>query len=126
MQQYLKQFTNHSQYESYIATDYVKPNVSYCVQQNEVHYNPWVRDYSKEYLTFEVVEGGTITFRASNANIAKTISYSTDNGETWTELTTTTSAQSLGGTLNVGDKVLVKGNNATYGDYSSYTNNKFG
>ena len=42
MQQYLKQFTNHSQYESYIATDYAKPNVSYCVQQNEVHYNPIV------------------------------------------------------------------------------------
>ena len=42
MQQYLKQFTNHSQYESYIATDYAKPNVSYCEDQNEVHYNPWV------------------------------------------------------------------------------------
>ena len=127
MQQYLKQFTNHSQYESYInGNDAVLPNVSLCVQQDEVHYNPWFRDYSKEYLTFEVVESGTITLRASNASIAKTISYSTDNGETWTELTATTSAQSLGGTLNVGDKVLVKGNNATYGDYSSYNNNKFG
>lgn len=26
---YLKKFENHSQYESYIATDFVKPNVSY-------------------------------------------------------------------------------------------------
>lgn len=40
MGKYLKKFENHSQYESYIATDYAKPNVSYCVQQNEVHYNP--------------------------------------------------------------------------------------
>lgn len=37
---YLKKFENHSQYESYIATDYAKPNVSICVQENHVHYNP--------------------------------------------------------------------------------------
>lgn len=43
MQQYLKQFANHSQYESYINGNSVAlPNVSLCVQQNEVHYNPIV------------------------------------------------------------------------------------
>ena len=49
MQQYLKQFTNHSQYESYIATDFVKPNVSYCVAEGDVHYNPYVHDYADDY-----------------------------------------------------------------------------
>lgn len=81
-------------------------------------------DYSKQYLTFEVVNGGNITITASNANIAKTIQYSTDNGSTWTSLTTSTTAQELGGTLNVGDKVLVKGTNTTYGTSSDY--NSFG
>ena len=81
-------------------------------------------DYSKQYLTFEVVDGGNITITASNANIAKTIQYSTDNGSTWTSLTTSTTAQELGGTLNVGDKVLVKGTNTAYATSSYY--NSFG
>lgn len=81
-------------------------------------------DYSKQYLTFEVVDGGNITIKASNANAAKTIQYSTDNGSTWTSLTTSTTAQELGGALSVGDKVLVKGTNTTYGTNSNY--NSFG
>ena len=79
-------------------------------------------DYSKQYLTFEVVDGGNVTITASNADAAKTIQYSTDNGSTWTSLTTSTTAQELGGTLNVGDKVLVKGTNTVYGgtNYNSF------
>lgn len=71
-------------------------------------------DYSRQYLTFEVVEGGTIEFVATDASVSKTISYSLDNGETWTDLTSSTSYQSMGGTLSPGDKVLVKGTNNTY------------
>lgn len=37
---YLKLFDNHSQYESYAGGGMLKPNVSHCVQENEVHYNP--------------------------------------------------------------------------------------
>ena len=71
-------------------------------------------DYSKQYLTFEVVEGGTIEFEATDESVSKTISYSLDNGQTWTDLTSSTSYQSMGGTLSAGDKVLVKGINDTY------------
>ena len=81
-------------------------------------------DYSSQYLTFEVVDGGNVTITASNANVAKTIQYSTDNGSTWTSLTTSTTAQELGGALSVGDKVLVKGTNTKYGTSSYY--NSFG
>ena len=71
-------------------------------------------DYSKQYLTFEVVDGGTIEFEATDESVSKTISYSLDNGKTWTDLTSSTSYQSMGGTLSAGDKVLVKGTNDTY------------
>lgn len=71
-------------------------------------------DYSTQYLTFEVVEGGTIEFVATDASVSKTISYSLDDGQTWTDLTTSTSYQPMGGTLSTGDKVLVKGRNNTY------------
>ena len=81
-------------------------------------------DYSKQYLTFEVVDGGNVTITASNADVAKTIQYSTDNGSTWTSLTTSTTAQELGGALSVGDKILVKGTNTAYGTNSYY--NSFG
>lgn len=45
MTKYLKKFENHSLYTAFTQTaDFVKPNVSLCEQENEVHYNPSV-DY---------------------------------------------------------------------------------
>lgn len=49
MGKYLKKFDNHTQYEAFIGGgveavelygEFIKPNVSYCEQENEVHYNP--------------------------------------------------------------------------------------
>ena len=93
---YLKKFQSHSQYESYIATDYAKPNVSYCVTEGDVHYNPF--SWTNEYLTFVAKESGTFTFTPRNSNV---ISYSTDNGTTW--------AQGNSVSINNGDKVMWKG-----------------
>ena len=72
-------------------------------------YNP-THDYSKDYLTFDVLTGGTIMWKANN-NVTKTISYSVNNGE-WTQITST----SAGAAINVsaGDKVRFKGTNTTY------------
>ena len=96
MGKYLKKFENHSQYESYIATDFVKPNVSICVQEGDVHYNPF--SYTDEYLTFVAKGSGTFTFMPQSSNV---ISYSTDNGTTWT--------QGNSVSINSGDKILWKG-----------------
>ena len=36
---FFKQFNNHSEYETFTGTTaFVKPNVSYCVTEDEVHY----------------------------------------------------------------------------------------
>lgn len=44
---YLKLFENHSEYETFVSGGtMVKPNVSHCVQENEVHYNPLVDPYN--------------------------------------------------------------------------------
>lgn len=38
---YLKLFQTHEEYETFVSGDtMVKPNVSHCIQENEVHYNP--------------------------------------------------------------------------------------
>ena len=85
MATYLKLFETHTQYETFIGgggvTPFVKPNVSYCIAENEVHYNPIPHDYSKDYLTFVALENTTFTFTSQSGNA---ISYSIDNGDSWT------------------------------------------
>ncbi len=68
------------------------------------------QDYSKEYLTFDVLSGGTINWTAWN-NVVYNISYSINNGE-WTEIESTSSGTPI--TVNDGDKVRIKGSNERY------------
>lgn len=43
MKRYLRNFSNHSSYTSYInSQDAILPNVSHCDEEDEVHYNPYV------------------------------------------------------------------------------------
>ena len=111
MKEFIKKFNNHNAYTAFTQTaDFVKPNVSLCVQENEMHYNPW--SWADEYLTFVAKESGTFTFTPSSSNV---ISYSTDGGETWT---TGNSVE-----VNNGDKVMWKG---TMTPQSYYGIGKFG
>lgn len=97
MKHYLKTFKTHSEYQTYInGNEALKPNVSYCKDINEVHYNPF--SYADEYLTFVALENGTFQFPNS-------INYSLDNGETWTEL----AAETASPTVAAGKKIMWKG-----------------
>ena len=114
MGDYLKLFKTHSEYEAYsVGGEMLKPNVSYCRQENEVHYNPWT--WADTYLIFVAKEAGTFTFTPQNSNV---ISYSTDNGESWI----------VGNSVEVnsGDRVLWKGtmtpSSSGIGNFSSTTN----
>ena len=43
MGKFLKKFTLHEDYETYKnGQDFMTPNVSYCIDANDVHYNPWI------------------------------------------------------------------------------------
>ena len=83
-----------------ITVDYYKPH-------QEEH------DYSKDYLTFEALESGTFTLNipsSVNSNYMTSISYSTDNGKTWTTTNVDNTVQTITTpTINSGDKVLWKG-----------------
>ena len=117
---YIGTYATTQDYNSDTKKDY--PNISFVQGTDEVKWTS--RNSTSVMLTFEAVSAGTLTITASDASVAKTISYSTDNGATWTSLTTSTTAQQLGGTLGVGDKILVKGTNTAYGTSSNY--NSFG
>jgi hypothetical protein len=43
---YLKKFENYTEYDSAKEAGLILPNVSFCEQENKVHYNPWVDPYN--------------------------------------------------------------------------------
>ena len=117
----LKLFQTDSEYTAFTGTTaFVKPNVSVCVQENHVHYNP--HTWADEYFTIESLENNNIIYlKASDTATTKTVSASTDNGSTWTEYTSSTGGSGTTlATLNTGDKLLVKGENSTYATSSRY------
>lgn len=70
-----------------------------------------VIDYSTKYLTLDVIDDGIIYWK-SIGNTPRTISYSLDDGSTWTEITSTSDGVPI--SVTVGDKVLLKGTNTSY------------
>lgn len=67
-------------------------------------------DYSLDYFTIESLEdSNTIMMQRAGTPNNPTLSYSLDNGETWT--TTTISGTVTFATINTGDKIIFKGNN---------------
>ena len=80
MSKYITSFQNYSSYSSgYNNLD--KPNVSLCVEEKKVYYNPVLE--KDKYLRFYALEDGTFQF-------TNNINYSLDGGETWQELTANT------------------------------------
>ena len=127
MGKYLKLFQNHTEYEAFLQTDdFIKPNVSHCIQQNDVHYNPWT--WAEQYLTMVAREDGTISFYyPSNlpTTRGKSISYSINDGE-WI---TTNNVEETGAVVNVtvseGDNVRWKGDNVSMAYDSGYVYSVF-
>ena len=81
---------------------------------------------TNKYLTFRILTPGTILWETTTSDTtSKTISYSKDDGETWTDISSVDGAEI---TVVTGDKVLFKGNNTAYGDFVSNTDksSKFG
>jgi hypothetical protein len=119
--EYLKLFSSHTDYEDYASGGtMVRPNVSYCEDVKDVHYNPWT--WAEQYLTFVALEDGTISFdifQTMGTDMITSISYSTDDGETWTTTQNQngkTSNLVITVNVNEGDKVLWKGDAQQLGD----------
>ena len=110
MNKYLKLYESHSQY----VEPEVKPNVSYCIQEDEVHYSPIPHDYSKDYLTIESLENNNdVYFKENYSGFEKTILISVNEGSSWTEFTSSPNNNgTFIATINKGDKLLIKGNSA--------------
>ena len=66
-------------------------------------------DYKSMPLTFNIISGGTISWRATSASYTKEIQYSINDGE-WTSITSTTAGTLI--SLNDGDIIQFKGDGA--------------
>jgi len=92
--------------------------VSYCVDLNEVHFEKYVRDYSKEYFTIEALETGNVYFRYhsfASTEDQRYMEYSKDDGETWNRITNVDGDEVVMTiSLTEGEKALVRGDNDTF------------
>lgn len=94
---YLKLFETESEKE---ACQVTKEYLGYTKEVDESYIHPY--DFSQDYLTFVALSDGT--FKFSGIQTANTISYSTDNGATWSTPSNTVTIN-----VNNGDSVLWKG-----------------
>ena len=76
---------------------------------------------TQDYLTFNVLDNGTICWKSFGSNSSKTIEYRINNGE-WTSITSTSDGVTF--SVKTGDVVRFKGSNPTYAtnnkDYSGF------
>lgn len=111
MGKYIKYYDAHSEYDG--EKDLLdEPNVAWCEQEEDVHYGQEI-DYSKQYLTFTIIEGGTLIWNifGGQSSYLCNISYSINEGNTWIEISPSSTPF-----LNViqGQKILFKGTNSYY------------
>ena len=114
---HIKLFNNHSGYNTYISGDIMFPNVSYCQNENEVHFNPLT--YDKMYFSIIVLEDGTITFTYKNTlpiTDGKYMEYSVNYGKTWERINNVNNEE-VSTTINVNqnDIILWRGDNKRLG-----------
>jgi len=97
----------------------VIPNISFASNNlGKVH--TITNEYYFQYFTIESLEdNNTIKIGKSKSPVNLSLSYSTDNGSTWTNLTISTGIELT--TINTGDKIIFKGiNNSFASSWDSY------
>jgi hypothetical protein len=136
MRTYLNKHNSQSAFEDFFSTKEESdfPRVDYIEDTGEVIYNKTApHNYSKDYLTFEALEDGTFTLTVPanvDSNYMTSVSYSTDNGETWTDTAIDNTKQTITTpTITSGSKVLWKGigkqmakSSSVYSQFSSIGN----
>lgn len=130
MDKYIYLFQTKEEFNQAIDNNFTEPWVSYTKENDKVDY--YKTEYERkceQYFTIEASEDETIVYFRQSSYAANDgldplkVEVSTDNGETWTEVTAAPAGNNVPGTLlaelNSGDKVLIRGKNEAYGFYSS-------
>jgi len=123
MRTYLNEHNSMADLNSFITRknnfDDFQDRVDYVIDLDEVFYN-YEHDYSQDYFTIWALEDLTIRFvypaefssASTSGGIITSLSYSTDEGETWTteNFTLGQRKDAVLSHMSKGDKILLKGN----------------
>ena len=123
MERYINSFATENDIQIALENgELLKPYVAYIEDADRIDWNSKeIVDYTTEYLTFNILSAGTINWTASNTALTKTIEYKVNNNE-WTSITSNTGSSAPTITVNYGDKLQLRGNNAQYANGSSVYN----
>lgn len=118
----IRNFKTRSAYTTAVPT-LIHPTISYIEEGNDVKYVSQYDKNKKNYLTFEALEAGTFTMEIPSevrTQHLTSVSYSIDNGETWTTTNVDDTVQTITTpSISKGGKVLWKGLGTTYNDVQS-------
>ena len=123
-------FKTIEDYKEYMENGYQEPFVS-CINYDKttIRYNKTEEEKERDRLkftplTFEIQSEGDIRWmKTSTGAPIRTLAYSKDNGETWTEITSATGDTAPSISVVSGDTVQFRGDNTSYG--ASYYYNCF-
>ena len=123
MERYINSFATENDIQTALQNgELLKPYVAYIEDADRIDWNSKEKvDYTTEYLTFNILSAGTINWIANSTDFTKTIDYKLNNGE-WVSITSNTGSSAPTITVNSGDKLQFRGNNAQYATntYSNY------
>ena len=122
MERYINSFATENDIQIALENgELLKPYVAYIEDVDRIDWNSKEKvDYATEYLTFNILSAGTINWTASDSSVTKTIEYKLNNNE-WASITSNTGSSAPTITVNSGDKLQFRGNNAQYtNSYSVY------
>lgn len=114
----LRLFSTETEYNT-SKSGFEYPTVSYVESNDTVYFMTLREKYTKEYLTFEAIDNCVFTFTMDAklpTSCVPSISYSVDNGETWTTTANVNNTEVVVTTPTVtsGNKVLWKSNAVQY------------
>ena len=98
-----------------VITDGAK---TFIINGNIEHTFTYVGRPEETPLALHILSSGTITWVTSNTALTRTIEYSKNGGE-WSGITSNTGSSAPSISVNAGDMIWFRGNNATYGTGSS-------
>ena len=108
--------------EDYWGDYYHEPWLSYTDDASkDVNYNKSEEDINRRKrrfpLTFEIQSNGTLYWKATSTALTRTIEYSKNSGETWTQVTSTTGGTAI--SVQSGETLIWRGENDNYGSSSA-------
>ena len=124
MGEYIRLYETENEFQDKRDNDYFEPWVSLTIESdNRVDYNKTEEEKMLgEYLTFDIISGGNISWKTEYTGKTRTIEYS-KNGGVWTSITSRNPEATI--PVEAGDSVRFRGNNPDYAEPSAYNNNRY-